>query len=229
MYRWQAARESAVFEDRREAGRALAAALQERGERFSAVLGLTRGGVVVAAEVASALHIPMDVLVVKKLRSPISEELAIGAVCADGAHVLHQESIQQLGVTEEYIAKELRTRAEEAREAEAAYRRGSPPLEIADGSVVIVDDGIATGATMEAAVLSARQRGARTITVAVPVGAREACQRLRSVADDVVCLHTPADFWAVGQFYRDFFQVSDEEVCRLLEETRARWVKTGGP
>jgi putative phosphoribosyl transferase len=221
MYRWQAARESVVFEDRREAGRALAAALQERGRSFSAVLGLTRGGVVVAAEVASALHIPLDIIVVKKLRSPVSEELAIGAVCGDGTHVLYRENIERLRVTEEYLERELRERAQEAREAEAAYRGVYPPLDLSDGAAVVVDDGVATGSTMEAAVLSARKRGARTVTVAVPVGAQEACQRLLGIADEVVCLHTPPEFWAVGQFYRDFLQVSDEEVRRVLEKARA--------
>lgn len=207
-----------IFENRHSAGKALAAALIARKEKLDVVLGLTRGGVPVAFEVASAMAVPMDILVVKKLRSPFSEELAIGAVTADGAYVLHQQVVRSAGTDEKYIASELRVRQNEAVEAERQYRSGRPPLGIKGLSVGIVDDGIATGSSLEAAVLSARKRGAKRVVIAVPVGSRDGCSRLKGVADDVFCMTTPPDFWAVGMFYADFGQVSDQEVMRLLQD-----------
>jgi putative phosphoribosyl transferase len=143
--------------------------------KCDAVLGLVRGGIPVAFEVAKALRAPLDILAVKKLRAPISEELAIGAICADGARVLHQEILLELGVSKEYLDREVEVRLAEAQEAERLYRGPHPAIEVTGQSVVIVDDGIATGATMEAGVLSARQRGAKSILVATPVGSRQAC------------------------------------------------------
>ncbi len=210
-----------MFDDRRDAGQALASALVRQGVTCSAVLGLVRGGVPVASEVATALNAPLDVLGVKKLRAPISEELAIGAICADGARILHQESIKELGVSQWYLDQEIRDRLVEAQKAEKLYRGSHPALEVAGGAVIIVDDGIATGATMEAGVLSVRQRGAKTIMVAIPVGSRHACDALRRTADEVFCLSTPVDFWAVGQFYRHFAAVPDQEIRQLLDQSRA--------
>ncbi|MBI4322550.1 MAG: phosphoribosyltransferase [Chloroflexi bacterium] len=214
-------RDVTVFENRAEAGRGLAEALVKQGKPYGAVLGLTRGGVPVSYEVASALGVPMDILVVKKLRAPLSEELAIGAVAADGTHVLHKEVVNEVGADEKYIAKELQLRRDEAREAEQRYRGGHAALDIKGLAVLIVDDGIATGASLEAAVLSARQRGAQTITVATPVGSRGGCEALKRVADEVFCMTRPVDFWAVGMFYRDFTQVSDDEVIKLLDKSRS--------
>lgn len=156
------------FEDRRAAGQALAAALEEKGLRGDVVLGLVRGGIPVAYEVAEAQQAPLDILAVKKLRAPISEELAIGAICADGARILHSEMLSDLGVSKAYLEREIEVRLAEAQEAEKLYRGPHPPMEIAGRSVVIVDDGVATGATMEAGVLSVRQRGAKSILVATP-------------------------------------------------------------
>jgi len=215
------------FEDRRDAGQALANALKDRQVKCYAVLGLNRGGVPVAFEVAEALQVPLDILAVKKLRAPISEELAIGAICADGARVLHSETLRDLGVSQEYLDREIEVRLAEAQEAERLYRGPHPALEVAGQSVVIVDDGIATGATMEAGVLSARQRGASFILVATPVGSRHACNALRVNADEVFCMTTPVDFWAVGQFYHHFPPVADEEVQRLLDENRRARVEAG--
>ncbi len=208
------------FEDRTAAGKALGDAMVKQSIEVSVVLGLTRGGVPVAFQVAAKLRLPMDIIVVKKLRAPISEELAIGAVCADGARVLREETIQQLGVASGYVAHETQVRLREAQEVERRYRGEQAALDVSEASVAIVDDGMATGATMEAAVLSARRRGAKRVAVAVPVGSSQACDALCQVADEVFCLSTPPDFWAVGQFYRYFPQVSDEEVRRLLEESR---------
>ena len=209
-----------AFEDRTAAGKALGDAVIKQGIEVSVVLGLTRGGVPVAFQVAAKLGVPMDIIVVKKLHAPISEELAIGAVCADGARVLREETVQQLGVASGYVAHETQVRLREAQDAERRYRGEQEALDLSEILVAIVDDGMATGATMEAAVLSARRRGAKKVTVVVPVGSSQACDALRQVADEVFCLNTPPDFWAVGQFYRYFPQVSDEEVRRLLEESR---------
>jgi putative phosphoribosyl transferase len=215
------------FEDRQEAGRALADALRQKEVKCDVVLGLIRGGVPVAFEVAEALQVPLDILAVKKLRAPISEELAIGAICADGARVLHSETLRDLGVSKEYLDREIETRLAEAQEAERLYRGPHPALEIAGLSVMIVDDGIATGSTMEAGVLSARQRGASSILVATPVGSRHACNALLRSADEVFCMTTPVDFWAVGQFYHHFPPVADEEVQRLVDTNRRARVITG--
>lgn len=219
MYRRETA-EGVTFEDRTAAGKALGDGMVSQGIEVSVVLGLTRGGVPVAVQVAAKLGLPMDIIVVKKLRAPISEELAIGAVCADGARVLREETIQQLGVASGYVAHETQVRLREAQQVERLYRGERAALDLSEASVAIVDDGMATGATMEAAVLSARRRGAKKVTVAVPVGSGQACDALQQVADEVFCLKTPPDFWAVGQFYRYFPQVSDEEVRRLLAESR---------
>ncbi|MBI2957707.1 MAG: phosphoribosyltransferase [Chloroflexi bacterium] len=228
MYQWRPPGEK-IFENRRVAGKELASALLRRGDKFSAVLGLTRGGVPLAFEVASALHVPMDVIVIKKLRTPGNPELALGAVSADGAKVLREEIIRQLGVTAEYLARETELRTTEAKDEERKYRGKHTPLELKGQSVVIVDDGIATGSSVEAAVLSARNRGARSITVATPVASRESCSNLRRVADDVFCLTTPTDFWAVGMFYRDFSQTADDEVRQLLDQSRSQTTGTSAP
>jgi putative phosphoribosyl transferase len=219
--------EETLFVDRSAAGKALAASLAELDIECSCVIGLTRGGVPVAFEVASVLGVPLDVIVVKKLRAPESEELAIGAVCADGARVLHQATIRLLGVSDAYVARETEARLQEAKEAEAFFRERCPALDLAGSSVVLVDDGVATGSTMEAAVLSVRKRGARLVTVAVAVGSERALSALEDVADQVLFMTHPVDFWAVGQFYLRFPQVSNEEVEQFLEESQ-RQGKTHG-
>ena len=212
--------EDTLFVDRRAAGKALGASLADLHVECSCVIGLTRGGVPVAFEVASELGVPLDIIVVKKLRAPESEELAIGAVCADGARVLHRGTIGLLGVSDEYIARETETRLQEAQESEAFFRQQYPALDLTGSSVVLVDDGVATGSTMEAAVVSARKRGARSVTVAVPVGSGRALRALEDVADQVLFVARPVDFWAVGQFYLHFPQVSDEEVLQFLEQSQ---------
>jgi predicted phosphoribosyltransferase len=206
----------------------LASELKKRGVICSAVLGLARGGMPVAFEVASALRMPLDVVVVKKLRSPFNEEMAIGAICADGTSVLREDTLKELGVSREYVEKESRERLAEAQAAEQMYRGDIPALDLSGASVVLVDDGIATGATMEAAVLTIRKRGAKQVILAVPLGSLGPVRALLSIADTVVCLATPRYFWAVGQSYRYFPEVSDQEVRRLLMESRATRTKVGG-
>src|SRR3954469_12026711 len=206
------------FRDRAEAGRLLAERLRQYAGRDDVVvLGLPRGGVPVAFEVARALGAPLDVFLVRKLGVPGHEELAFGAIATGGTRVLNEEVVESLGIPLEWIeaidAKERR----ELERQDRAYRGERPPPDLAGRTVILVDDGLATGATMSAAVRAVRQEGAERIVVAVPVADPEVCDVLRGEADDVVCLMTPRPFRAVGIWYEDFSQTSDEEVRELLE------------
>src|SRR5881396_572137 len=204
-----------LFRDRRDAGGALAARLERYRGRDPLVLGLPRGGVVVAAEVARRLDAELDVVVARKLGSPISPELAIGAVTASGERFLNEPLIRELDVSEAYLNDVTVARQREARRREAWLRGNRPPPRIAARSVIVVDDGLATGATMRTAV---RKQSPARLVVAVPVGAREACAALRAETDEVMCLYAPASFSAVGSYYLRFEQSSDDEVRRLLQE-----------
>ena len=215
------------FADRAEAGRALGTALAERLDaevcRRATVLGLPRGGVLVAAEVAAALRAPLDVLVVRKLGLPIQPELARGAIAAvgDAVETVRVESvIASTGVQEADFTTVREHELLELRRREDAYRTGRPALDVAGRTVLLVDDGLATGATMRAAVLAARAAGAAAVTVAVPVGSPRACAALATLADDLACLAAPADFRSVGQAYADFAQTTDDEVRRALTGAR---------
>jgi putative phosphoribosyl transferase len=206
------------FVDRRDAGVSLAAALQRFRSSDVVVLGLPRGGVPVAAEVARRLDAELDVIVARKLGSPDSPELAIGAITADGERVLNEDVIGLLGVSPAYLEAVSSAQQAEARRRETRFRGGRPAPRITGRTVVLVDDGLATGATMRAAVRAVRKRGPSRLVVAVPVGSPDACRALRAEADEVVTLGEPEYFTAVGSFYRDFRQVEDTEVQRLLEE-----------
>lgn len=208
------------YRDRSEAGKALATWMVERGYDCTTVLGLARGGVPVAYEIALAFKVPLDVLVVRKLRAPFDQELGIGAICSDGTKLVNQDLVQELRVSQGYLDGEVRGQLLDAKSMELALRSGYPPLNVAGQSVMLVDDGIATGVTMEAAVMSARANGARRVVVAAPVCSRSAADRLRRLADDVFFLMTPPDFRAVGQFYERFPPVVAEEIQRLLREGR---------
>lgn len=211
-----------TFRDRREAGRALGRALWAMpGLESALVLALPRGGVPVGYEVARELGLPLDVLVVRKLGAPGQEELALGAVAGGGVLALNPEVVRAFSITQEQIdAMAARERAEIARR-ERVYRRGRPALDVAGCTALVVDDGLATGSTMMAAVQSLRPVAERLV-VAVPVGSRIACRDLRQVANDVVCLEEPEPFLAVGQFYEDFEQTSDAEVTELLAEAESQ-------
>lgn len=213
-------RAKALFEDRKAAGRSLATFLSRRGVLCTAVLGISRGGMPIALEIARALDVRVDIVVVKKLRAPAHPDVAIGAVCTDGTRVLRPRIINALRVSDEYLAAEADARLAEAVEAERMYRSRRGPLDVGGASVLIVDDCIATGATMEAAIRSMRLRGARSVIAATPVGCRHACHDLQRVADDVLCMHTQESIRAAGQFYLRFASVTDEDVCHLLEECR---------
>ena len=204
------------FADRSDAGRRLAELLTAYRDRDVVVLGLPRGGVPVAAEVAHALDAPLDVLVVRKLGVPTQPELAFGAIGEDGVRVPNDTVLRRIGLGDnETSAVEAVERAELERRV-ARYRGGRPGQELAGRTVLVIDDGFATGATARAAVLVARARGAKTVVLAAPIGAADTVAELRTVADDVVCLGAPLDFVAVGQGYVDFSQTTDAQVCALL-------------
>lgn len=206
-----------TYRDRHEAGRVLAEQLVSYRDRPEVlVLGLARGGVPIAAEVASYLHAPLDVFVVRKLGVPQWQELAMGAVASGGGLVLNDELVNRLGIDDDTIAETIRHETAEIQRREQAYRGGAPPPDLTGRTVILVDDGIATGATMLAAVRAVR--AARRVVVAVPVGPPTVSGQLMEEADEVVCASTPSQFEAVGQAFADFHQVSDDEVRRLLAQ-----------
>jgi predicted phosphoribosyltransferase len=208
-----------AYRDRADAGRVLAAQLGHlAGAPGLLVLGLPRGGVPVASEVARALDAPLDVFLARKLGVPQQPELAMGAVASGGVRVLHQAVVDALAIPPEVIDAVADREGAEVARREQSYRAGRPPLDVAGRPVVVVDDGLATGSTMRAAVAALRAQRAGRIVVAVPVGARETCAQLAGEADEVVCPHRPASFHAVGQWYDDFTQTTDEEIRALLKE-----------
>jgi erythromycin esterase-like protein/predicted phosphoribosyltransferase len=206
-----------IFRDRADAGRRLAAQLTEYEDRFDVlVLALPRGGVPVAFEVASRLAVPLDVILVRKLGVPGHPELAMGAIAAGGVQVLHNDLIDELGIPAAAVAQVASRERLELDRRDAAFRGNRPPPVIADRTIILVDDGLATGATMEAAIMALRSMKPARIVVAVPVGARDTCNRLRALADRVVCPEMPVDFRAVGLCYENFAETTDEEVRQLL-------------
>jgi predicted phosphoribosyltransferase len=206
-----------IFSDRREAGRVLADALSAyRGAGDLLVLGLPRGGVPVAWEVAAALHAPLDVFVVRKLGAPRWEELALGALASGGLVVLNDDVVRSLRISDEQLAQVIEKESAELTRREAAYRGGREPIQPAGKTVILVDDGIATGASMLAAVRAIRSAAPAKIVIAVPVAPPTAYRQLAGAADDLVCVEVPAAFMAVGEYYRDFSQTSDDEVRELL-------------
>lgn len=211
------------FADRADAGRQLAAALAGVVKDPRAlVLGLPRGGLPVAAEIAAALGLPLDVLCVRKLGVPFQRELAMGALASGGAIVRNEDVLAMVPAAESAFRRVLEEERSELERRERAYRGDAPPLDVRGRTAIVVDDGLATGATMDAAVQALRSLEARSIIVAVPVGSPEAVARIREHADDVVCLHAPMFFGAVGSFYEEFDQTSDEEVTALLAAARRR-------
>ncbi|BBY15425.1 phosphoribosyltransferase [Mycolicibacterium litorale] len=206
-----------TFRDRRDAGRVLAEQLSAyRGRDDLVVLGLARGGVPVGWEVAHDLGAPLDVFLVRKLGVPQWEELAMGAIASGGGVVVNDQLVARLHLSEEDLQRAIERETAELHRREAAYRQGRSPLAIADRTVVLTDDGIATGASMLAAVRAVRASQPARVVVAVPVGPASACREIGGEADDVVCATTPTGFEAVGQVYADFHQVTDDEVRDLL-------------
>src|ERR1700731_1677016 len=209
-----------AFPDRAEAGRVLGTKLSKYAGRDDViVLGLPRGGVPVAYEIARHLHVPLDVFIVRKLGVPGFEELAVGAIASGGVRVLNQDVVRALPNAEQIIEVTTERERAELERREKLYRDGRPPPELRNRTVILVDDGLATGATMRAAVKALRERGAAKLVVAVPVGAPETCREFAGEVEETICAVSPEYFQAVGQFYDDFSQTSDDEVRDLL--TRA--------
>jgi predicted phosphoribosyltransferase len=205
------------FRDRYDAGRRLAGKLQHCAGRDDViVLALPRGGVPVGAEVARALGLPLDVFLVRKLGVPGHEELAMGAIASGGVRVLNEDVVNQLRIPPRWIDAVAAQEGAELTRREAAYRDGRPAPDVRGKRVILVDDGLATGASMKAAVAALRRLGPAEIVVAVPVGAAETCRELAEIADEVLCAETPDPFYAVGSWYADFDQTTDDEVRELL-------------
>ena len=207
-----------LFRDRSEAGRVLAEKLKPYADRADViVLALPRGGVPVGYEIAAALHAPLDVFLVRKLGLPGHEELAMGAIASGGVRVVNPDVVRPLQIPDEIIDRVAQQELRELERRERLYRGNRPPPEVHGRTVILVDDGLATGSTMRAAVAALRQQRPARIIVAVPVGAVETCAEFRSEADDIVCARTPEPFYAVGLWYGDFSQTTDDEVRELLE------------
>lgn len=206
-----------IFRNREEAGQMLGESLLELS-LDPVVLAIPRGGVVVAAQVARVLGAALDVIVPAKIRAPYQPELGIGAVAADGTRVLDEDAIAVLRVTEDYLAREIELRLQEIQRRTVAYRGDRAEIELAGRDVVIVDDGIATGWTARCAARSVRNRGPKSVILAVPVAPMEGVSRLEGDCDRLVCLQSPEPFLAVGRWYRNFDQVGDEEVLAALRE-----------
>jgi putative phosphoribosyl transferase len=215
--------ESIGFENRVEAGSRLARRLSAYAKRTDViVLGIPRGGVPVAFEVAAALGAPLDVFVSRKLGVPGQEELAFGAVASGGVRVLDHELIDAVGISNADVERITANVRKEVERREKVYRGSRQPLVIEGKTAILVDDGIATGSSMRAAIEALRQMNPARLVVAVPVAPFSTCRRLRSEVDEFVCLNTPESFFAIGQFYEDFSQVSDEEVTDLLQRASRR-------
>jgi len=215
----------AFFVDRVDAGKRLASALKDFSSKNGIVLAIPRGGVVVGYEIAKSLKLPLDVIIPRKIGAPDNPELAIGAVAEDGTAILDDKLITYLGVSRDYIKEERDRQKQEITRRLKTYRQdGSYPI-LKGLDVIVVDDGIATGSTMKAALASVKNRGAASITVAVPVGPPSTIEELNEMADRVVCLHTPEFFQAIGEFYKDFSQTEDKEVIELLRENKQSFAK----
>lgn len=207
-----------TFRNRTEAGRLLGRQLQAMQIPDPVVLALPRGGVPVAAEVARALHAPLDLLLVRKIGAPHQPELAVAALAEGSELVTDEESLAWTGATDEYVARQAEVQRAEIERRRQLYLAGRAPVPLAGRSAVVVDDGIATGTTAKAALQALRRRGPARVVLAVPVAAQDSLALLAPLVDEVVCLSQPALFRAVGEHYDDFEQVADEEVARLMRE-----------
>ncbi|NGX41927.1 MAG: putative phosphoribosyl transferase [Chlamydiae bacterium] len=210
-----------IFRDRIEAGEKLASELfKYKNKEDTVIIGLPRGGVPVAYEVAERLNLPMDIVCPRKIGAPMNKEFAIGAITETGEGIFDTNTIARLHIPKEYIDEEVKAEKVEAQHRLEAYREGRPPRNLKDKTVLIIDDGLATGSTMKAAIKSIKAEGAKKIVVAVPVSPPDTVAEVRDIVDEVVCLDAPIFFQAVGQFYEDFRPTEDEEVVELMKISR---------
>lgn len=218
-----------LFQNRVDAGKRLASLLRLYAHRPDvSVIALPRGGVPVAAEIARELNAPLDVLVVRKLGVPRSEEMAMGAITSGDFQYLNDDLIQRLNIPAEAISAVIQREQRELERREKAYRDDRPPLNLRDRTVILVDDGLATGATMRVAIKAVQQQQPKEFIVAVPVAAKEICQQLGTYVSHIICAETPQPFHAVGLWYQEFDQTSDKEVQTLLDQARNRVLETAG-
>jgi predicted phosphoribosyltransferase len=208
------------FQDREEAGKMLALKLTEYSNKDTIVLAIPRGGVVIGYQVANELKAPLDIIVPRKIGAPYNSELAIGAVAEDGSLSLDESAVMYMNISKSYIEEESRRQITEIRRRLKLYRGETPYPMLQDHVIIIVDDGIATGLTVKAAIASIRKKKPKSVVVAVPVAPRSTVKELEKEADRVICLSTPEFFYAIGQFYVDFSQTTDGEVIRLLKKSR---------
>lgn len=210
------------FIDRADAGKQLAKQLQDYANKSDViVIGLPRGGVIPAFEVAQALNLPLDIVVPRKLGAPYNPELAVGAITEDGTIIFNESIMRQLNLSPTDLTPIIEAEKEEAARRLSLYRSSRPPLDMNGKTVLLVDDGIATGATMRAAIASARARGAKKIIVAIPVAPADTINLIKQEVDDLICLLTPIQFWGVGGFYNKFTQTTDNEVIELMQKAKA--------
>lgn len=227
---WRFRQMIALFLDRADAGRRLAAALRRyAGTRNLLVLALPRGGVPVAYEVARSLHAPLDLILVRKLGVPGQEELAMGAIASGGIRIISKDVVRALDIPEREIAAVAANEQHELDRRERAYRVTRPRTDVRGKTIILIDDGLATGATMRAAIAALRAQQIDRLIVAVPVAAAETCAGLRAEADVIICLHTPASFLSVGHAYEEFSQMNDEEVRELLRRAAEEFESAAVP
>lgn len=210
-----------IFKNRQDAGQKLAKKLKEfKNQKDTILLALPRGGVVVAFVIAQELNLPLDLVVPRKIGAPFHEEYAIGAITETGKGIFDRAAIDSLNVSQEYLDEKVEQEKKEAQRRLKAYRQNRPPLNLIGKNVIIIDDGIATGLTMQAAIESVKQKKAKKIIVAVPVSANDSLKKIKSQVDQVICLDTPLFFGAVGAFYEDFSQTEDQEVINLMAQSK---------
>lgn len=210
-----------IFSNREEAGKILGAKVKEKGYgKDSLVLGIPRGGVVVAKEVAKILKCELDIIIPRKLRSPFNPELAFGAISDDDSLVIDESLVSLLNISQEFIEQEKKTQLEEIKRRRKKYKMDKLLPDMKGKTVILVDDGIATGATMKAGVISVKKKKPEKIIVAIPVASPQSVEELKEITDEVICLYAPAYFAAVGQFYTEFSQTSDDEVIEILKKIK---------
>lgn len=209
------------FDDRKQAGELLAKELAPyKRAKDTIIVGLPRGGVVTADVIARELELPLDVICPRKIGAHFNPEFAIGAVTETGAATFNDEVVARLGISEAYISEQIQKESEKAKQRVELFRKNLGERELQDKIVIIVDDGLATGCTIQAAIESVKAEGAAKIVIAVPVAPPDTLEKIKETVDDIVCLHVPHNFFAVGQFYKHFDQVSDDEVIKIMERKR---------